>query len=350
MSEKIKIGVIGAGENTRKFHIPNFQKIEGVEVISVCNRSKESGQKVADEFSIQKVFTNWKDLVKDPDINAVCIGTWPYMHKTLVEAALNNGKHVMTEARMADSYENAKDMLSLSKESPGLIAQIVPAPMTLKFDKYIRQIIAEKEIGEIIQIDISISHQTPLTVNAGYPDYGSGYHWRNNLNLSGMNIMQLGIWYEAMMRWVGPAKNVYSRSKTVVNIKKDYEDYSFVEIPDHINIIGDLQIGATYNIKMSTVQGNAQKDGVWIFGTEGTLMLDCIDYVLYKGDRKSNLKEIVVPDNYQSFWRVEEEFISAIRGKELITHTPFETGVKYMEFTEAARKSANSGERIDLSI
>ena len=32
MSEKIKIGVIGAGENTRKFHIPNFQKIEGVEV------------------------------------------------------------------------------------------------------------------------------------------------------------------------------------------------------------------------------------------------------------------------------------------------------------------------------
>ena len=64
----------------------------------------------------------------------------------------------------------------------------------------------------------------------------------------------------------------------------------------------------------------------------------------------SNLKEIVVPDNYQSFWRVEEEFISAIRGKELITHTPFETGVKYMEFTEAARKSANSGERIDLSI
>ena len=103
MSEKIKIGVIGAGENTRKFHIPNFQKIEGVEVISVCNRSKESGQKVADEFSIQKVFTNWKDLVKDPDINAVCIGTWPYMHKTLVEAALNNCKHVMTDCLLYTS-------------------------------------------------------------------------------------------------------------------------------------------------------------------------------------------------------------------------------------------------------
>ena len=98
MEDKIKIGIIGAGENTRKFHIPNFQKLDGVEVVSVCNRSRESGQKVADEFTIQKVFSNWIDLVKDSDINAVCIGTWPYMHKTLVEAALNNGKHVMTEA------------------------------------------------------------------------------------------------------------------------------------------------------------------------------------------------------------------------------------------------------------
>ena len=73
MEDKIKIGIIGAGENTRKFHIPNFQKLDGVEVVSVCNRSRESGQKVADEFTIQKVFSNWIDLVKDSDINAVCI-------------------------------------------------------------------------------------------------------------------------------------------------------------------------------------------------------------------------------------------------------------------------------------
>ena len=58
MEDKIKIGIIGAGENTRKFHIPNFQKLDGVEVVSVCNRSRESGQKVADEFTIQKVFSN----------------------------------------------------------------------------------------------------------------------------------------------------------------------------------------------------------------------------------------------------------------------------------------------------
>ena len=39
MEDKIKIGIIGAGENTRKFHIPNFQKLDGVEVVSVDRKS-----------------------------------------------------------------------------------------------------------------------------------------------------------------------------------------------------------------------------------------------------------------------------------------------------------------------
>ena len=45
-------------------HIPGFQAIEGVEVVSVCNRSRESGQRVADQFGIPKVFENWWDVVE----------------------------------------------------------------------------------------------------------------------------------------------------------------------------------------------------------------------------------------------------------------------------------------------
>ena len=47
-------------------------------------------------------------------------------------------------------------------------------------------------------------------------------------------------------------------------------------------------------------------------------------------------------------WRVEEEFINAIRGIEQITHTSFQDGVRYMEFTEAVTRSAQSGEKINL--
>ena len=51
-NQKIKLGIIGAGANTQKKHIPEFQKIKDVEIIGVANRSIESSQKVAKEFNI----------------------------------------------------------------------------------------------------------------------------------------------------------------------------------------------------------------------------------------------------------------------------------------------------------
>ena len=53
MSEKkIRVGLIGAGGNTRALHIPGFAKQDGVEIVSVANRTRGSSQRVADEFSI----------------------------------------------------------------------------------------------------------------------------------------------------------------------------------------------------------------------------------------------------------------------------------------------------------
>ena len=59
----IKVGIIGAGNNTRVRHIPGLQAIDGVEIVSVCNRSRESSQRVADQFNIPKVYDDWRELV-----------------------------------------------------------------------------------------------------------------------------------------------------------------------------------------------------------------------------------------------------------------------------------------------
>ena len=100
-SQTIKVGVVGAGNNTRVRHIPGLQAIDGVEIVSVCNRSRESSQRVADAFHIPKVYDDWRELVAASDTNAIVIGTWPYMHCEVTCAALEAGKHVMCEARMA---------------------------------------------------------------------------------------------------------------------------------------------------------------------------------------------------------------------------------------------------------
>ncbi|KAL3143394.1 hypothetical protein ABBQ38_002218 [Trebouxia sp. C0009 RCD-2024] len=67
-SSTIRVGIIGAGGNTKKVHIPLLQKIEGVSIVSVANRSLESSKRAAAEFKIPKVAANWFELINDPEL------------------------------------------------------------------------------------------------------------------------------------------------------------------------------------------------------------------------------------------------------------------------------------------
>src|SRR6266404_7633770 len=126
--QKIRVGFIGAGANSRKFHVPNLQAQPGVELVAVANRSKESGERVAKEFGIARVHGDWREVVTARDVDAVCIGTWPYMHAEMTLAALAAGKHVLCEARMAMNATEGRRMLEGARRAPQLIAQLVPAP------------------------------------------------------------------------------------------------------------------------------------------------------------------------------------------------------------------------------
>ena len=88
----------------------------------------------------------------------------------------------------------------------------------------------------------------------------------------------------------------------------------------------------------------------WLFGTEGTLRLEA-DARRLSGGRRGDkaLSEIAIPDDLRIGWRVEEEFVNAIRGTETITRTTFEDGVRYMEFTDAVAKSAASGQSVEVA-
>src|SRR5262245_57900481 len=185
-TNNIRIGLIGAGANTRKLHIPGFKKQSGVEVVAVANRTRESGQKVANEFAIPTVHGDWRALLADANVDAVCIGTWPYMHSTLTIAALEAGKHVLCEARMAMDFSEARSMLEASLRHPALTTQIVPAPHTLAFDRTIIDLIAGGYIGELISIDARIA------AARAYPDGSAQQHWRDRKSTR-LNSSHLGI-------------------------------------------------------------------------------------------------------------------------------------------------------------
>lgn len=336
--ETIQVGVVGAGANTVTQHIPNLQAIEGVQIVSVCNRTRESSERVARQFGIPKVYDNWRELVEAPDTNAIVIGTWPYMHCAVTLAALQANKHVMTEARMAMNVREARQMLEAARARPHLITQVVPSPFTLRVDNTIRRLIAEGFLGEVLAIEVR--------AGGTFIDRESPLHWRQDFDLSGFNTMTLGIWYEAIMRWVGEAKRVVAIGKTFVPMRKDASgSLRAVRIPDHLEVVAEMACGAVARFGVSAVTGLAGGPEVWLFGSEGTLRF--ADNKLFGGRRAdSKLSEIPIPPEEEGRWRVEEEFVNAIRGKEKIKLTTFEDGVKYMEFTEAVIRSMADGRAV----
>ena len=329
--DRILVGVVGAGANTKSKHIPGLQAIDGVEVVSVCNRSHTSSTRVAEQFGIPTIYDSWLDLIKAPDTNAVVIGTWPYMHCRMTLAALAAGKHVMCEARMAMNAGEAYRMRDAAQANPNLIAQIVPSPMTLSVDRTIERLIAQGTIGDILAVEVR--------AGGSFLDLDGPLHWRHDFDLSGYNIMSMGIWYEAVMRWVGKATAVTAMGRTFVTTRRSSEGLlKAVQIPEHIDVVADMACGAQLHMQVSGVTGLSGAPEAYIFGTQGTLRYS--QNRLYGGKRDDpSLREIEIPEEEQGGWRVEEEFVNAIRGRESITHTTFETGVCYMEFTEAVTRS-----------
>jgi predicted dehydrogenase len=340
----IRVGFVGAGNNTRRRHIPGFRALPGVELVAVANRTKESGDRVAREFGIARVYEDWRELVGAADVDAVCIGTWPYMHCPITVAALEQGKHVLCEARMAMDAAEGRRMLDASQRAPHLVAQLVPAPHTLEIDATLQALLADGYVGDVLAVELGAAQ-------GRFVEPEDPLHWRQDAALSGLNVLNMGIWYEAMMRWVGPARRVMAMTKVVVPRRRDAGGaWHEVRVPDHVDILATLAGGAVAHLRFSSVTALAPPSEAWIFGSEGTLRLEADARRLWGGRRgDGELNEIAIPPERRVGWRVEEEFVNAIRGREKVSRTTFEDGVRYMEFTEAVARSATAGQAVDVA-
>ena len=347
VEQRVRVGIVGAGANTRLRHIPGLRAISGVELVGVVNRSLESTARAAREFSIPQTYPDWQALVQDPDVDAVCIGTWPNLHADVTCAALAAGKHVLCEARMARNAAEAHRMLKASQARPDLIAQIVPSPFGLVQDAFVRQLMTDNYLGEIREVVVIGADDTVW-------DYSQELHWRQDTNLSGVNILTLGILHESLCRWVPQPVSVFAQSTTFEPTRPAPATCSVVPVtvPDSVQILTQLPGGGRgiYHISGAVLFGPGKQ--IHLYGRNGT-----IKYLISPKEElwcgrvgDSDLKRIDLTPEHQGRWRVEEEFINAIRGKETVHLTDFATGVAYMEFTEAVARSAATAQCVRLPL
>ena len=336
----LRIGIVGAGANTRLRHIPGFLAIDGIEIVAVCNRSRESGRKVADEFGIRDVYEDWRDLVTSDTVDAVCIGTWPYLHCPVTISALEAGKHVLTEARMAMDLDEARRMHA-GAASSDRVAMIVPAPFFLETEAAVIRRLQDGLFGDLLDIEVrGIS---------GAFDPEAPIHWRQRSDYSGKNILATGILNETLRRYAGDERSVLAHGKIFTTDRLDQETGAVraADVPESLGIVAELQSGATAVYHLSSVARLGSGFSLECHGTKGGFRLtEKGTWIAGVGDQE--WRPLELPKNEQGGWRVEQDFVDSIRDGKPITHTNFDDGVKYMAFTEAVHRSVAEGRKVEL--
>src|SRR5437867_5092165 len=340
-NHKLRIGIIGAGNIVRTRHLPGLKKHPDVEIVAVSNSTYESSEKFCSENAPGATpIKNWPELVALPDIDIVWIGTPPYMHSAVTVSALEAGKHVFCQARMVNDRAEAEEMLATSRRFPKQVTMLCPPPYGLRGDRVVKKLLAENFLGQLHSIRLQSFH-------ANYLDPSAPAHWRQRIEISGLNVMTLGIYVEVLQRWFGNIDGLFARGKILYPDRQGYN----VIIPDALSVLCHFANGAEGVLEFSGIHAHANGDRLEVYGSAGTLIYDFTADVIKTGRVGDHaLHEVKVPKELAKEWTVENDFLDAVKGGGHERPYPtFEDGLRYMRVVQAVADSRARNEWIPIA-
>jgi predicted dehydrogenase len=167
MSKKpINIAIIGLGFGAE--FIPIYQKHPLANMVAICQRNKEKAEEIGKAFGIQKVYTDYDELLLDPEIDAVHINTPIQNHAEQSIKALRAGKHVACTVPMATTVEECRAIVA-ETERTGLTYMMMETVIYSREFLFVKEMYEKGELGKIQFL--RASHQQEM---AGWPGYWEG--------------------------------------------------------------------------------------------------------------------------------------------------------------------------------
>lgn len=166
MENKINIAIVGLGFGAE--FIPIYQRHPYATMYAICQRSSDKLNQVGDEFKIEKRYTDYDQLLKDPDVDAVHINTPIPDHAIQSIKALKAGKHVACTVPMATTVEECKQIVELVEET-GLTYMMMETVVYAREFLFMKELYENGELGKIQFL--KASHQQDMD---GWPNYWPG--------------------------------------------------------------------------------------------------------------------------------------------------------------------------------
>lgn len=165
-TKKVNVAIIGLGFGAE--FIPIYQKHPNANLVALCQRNEAKLNELADAFGIDKRYTSYEELLKDPEIDAVHINTPIPNHGEQSIKALNAGKHVACTVPMATTVEECAEIVRLTQET-GLTYMMMETVVYAREFLYMKELYENGELGKVQFL--KASHQQDMD---GWPNYWPG--------------------------------------------------------------------------------------------------------------------------------------------------------------------------------
>jgi predicted dehydrogenase len=166
MTKKINVAIVGLGFGAE--FIPIYKKHPNANLIAICQRNEKKLNEIGDAFGIEKRFTSYDELLKDPTIDAVHINTPIPDHGIQTIKALKAGKHVACTVPMATTVEECEEIVRLTKEK-NLTYMMMETVVYAREFLFMKELYDKGELGKLQFI--KASHQQDMD---GWPNYWPG--------------------------------------------------------------------------------------------------------------------------------------------------------------------------------
>ena len=203
----------------------------------------------------------------------------------------------------------------------------------------VKKILAENYIGRPHHVRLQSFH-------GNFLDPDAPAHWRQKIEISGLNTLTLGIYVEVLQRWLGDITGVFARGKIIQPVREAYD----VIVPDLLSVLCRFENGAEGVLEFSGINALAHGDRLEIYGSAGTLTYDFTSEVLQAGKASDRaLHTVDVPTELEGVWRVEEDFLAAVKSKGRVRpHPNFEDGIRYMRVVQGVADSRARNEWVPI--
>lgn len=167
--EKVRVGVIGLGFG--KEFVPIYQEYPRSEVIAVSRRNGKELNEAADQFNVKYRYTDWRDMLKNPEIDAIHIVSPILDHYEMAVETLKAGKHCACTVPMGVTIDQLKEIVKLSKETGKYYMMMETSVYTREF-LYVKELVESGKLGRIQFV--RGSHMQDMGLE-GWPEYWLGF-------------------------------------------------------------------------------------------------------------------------------------------------------------------------------